>query len=83
RLPLSAGQWFPYVVAGAGGKTYDFDLNDRETDFAGNFGGGIEYRFARWGIQAEVRDVVSKFERFGVNETQHDIAWTAGLTLSF
>jgi hypothetical protein len=29
------------------------------------------------------RDVVSSFDRFGVDRTQHDIIWTAGLTVSF
>jgi hypothetical protein len=86
RLPLSAGDgptWFPYLVGGLGGKTYDFELNDTETDFAGNFGGGIEYRFNRVGLQAEVRDIISSFERFGIDETQHDVVWTAGITMSF
>jgi hypothetical protein len=87
RLPLSAGNrrdtLFPYVVGGLGAKTYDFDRNGTETDFAGSFGGGLEYRFARWGIQAEVRDVVSKFDRFGADRVQHDFVWTGGITLSF
>lgn len=86
RLPLSVGgraTWFPYVVGGLGGKTYDFEDADTETDFAGNFGGGIEYRFNQVGLQAEVRDVVSSFERFGIDEVQHDVVWTAGITLSF
>jgi hypothetical protein len=86
RLPLAAANgrdvWFPYVVGGLGGKTYAFDAG-RETDFAGNFGGGLEYRFDRWGIQAEVRDIVTKFDRFGVDRVQHDLVWTAGITLSF
>jgi hypothetical protein len=47
------GTLFPYIVAGLGGKTYDFDRQGTETDFAGNFGAGVEYRFARWGVQAE------------------------------
>lgn len=86
RLPMAAPNgrdtWFPYLVGGAGGKTYDFDTLGTETDFAGSFGAGIEYRFAQWGIQAEVRDIVTSFERFGVDETQHDVVWTAGITWS-
>jgi hypothetical protein len=88
RLPLTAGEgttWFPYLVGGAGAKTYDFEQSETETetDFAGNFGGGIEYRFSRVGMQAEVRDIVSSFERFDIDEIQHDVVWTAGITLSF
>lgn len=87
RLPFQVrnglDSWFPYLVGGAGGKTYDFDRMDSETDFVGSFGGGVEYRFRRWGIQAEVRDLVSKFERFGFDKTQHDIVYTGGMTLSF
>lgn len=88
RLPLTVGNghtWFPYVVGGAGGKTYDFEEEgmESETDFAGNFGGGIEYRIKQVGLQAEVRDIVSSFERFEIDETQHDVVWTAGITLSF
>jgi len=87
RYPLSTGNgrdtWFPYLVGGLGGKTYSFDGAGRETDFAGNVGAGIEYRFGRWGIQAEVRDIISTFDRFGVDKTQHDVVWTGGITLSF
>lgn len=87
RMPLPAGNgrdsWAPYLVGGLGGKTYDFDELGTETDFAGQFGAGIEYRLGRWGIQAEVRDLVSNFDRFGVDKTQHDIVWTGGLTFSF
>lgn len=88
RLPFQVrrnGQdsWFPYVLGGAGGKTYDFDRMDSETDFVGSFGGGIEYRFRRWGLQAEVRDLVSQFEHFGLDQTQHDVVYTGGITLSF
>ncbi|MBI4539181.1 MAG: outer membrane beta-barrel protein [Gemmatimonadetes bacterium] len=87
RLPLTAGQsswWYPYVVGGLGGKTYDFDRLDTETDFAGNFGGGIEFRVNRyWGIQAEARDFVSSFDRLGIDSTQHDVVYTGGISLTF
>jgi hypothetical protein len=87
RLPRAAvdgrDSWFPYLVGGVGGKTYRFDTLEQESDFAGNVGAGLEYRLARWGLQAEVRDLVSRFDRFGVAKTQHDVVWTAGLTLSF
>jgi hypothetical protein len=80
--PNGRDAWFPYLVGGLGAKTYAFDAG-RETDFAGSFGGGLEYRLARWGIQAEVRDIVTRFDRFDVDKVQHDVVWTAGLTLSF
>ena len=34
-------------------------------------------------IRAEGRDVVYKFDRYGFDKTQHDIAWQGGVTLSF
>lgn len=89
RLPFeagAAGTLFPYIVGGLGGKTYDFETLSTETDFAGNFGAGLEYRpgaDGRWGIQAEVRDIVSSFDRLGVDRTQHDLVWTGGITLNF
>jgi hypothetical protein len=87
RLPFSTANgrdtWFPYLLGGLGGKTYDFDQAGTETDFAGNVGAGIEYRIGRWGVQAEVRDIISTFDRFGIDKTQHDVVWTGGITLSF
>ncbi|MBI4409535.1 MAG: outer membrane beta-barrel protein [Gemmatimonadetes bacterium] len=87
RLPISTtpgtGWFFPYLVGGLGAKTYDFDAADAETDFAGNFGVGFEYRFGRWGFQVEGRDFVSKFDHFGVDQTQHDLVYTGGISLSF
>src|SRR2546425_1035587 len=50
---------------------------------AGTFGAGLEYSFGRVGVRAEGRDFVYKFDRFGFDKTQHDIAWQGGLTLSF
>lgn len=87
RLPIVAGSgWLvPYIVGGLGAKTYDFKGVDSETEFVGSFGGGVEYRFpsSRWGINLEARDFVSSFESFGIDETQHDVVWTGGITLSF
>ena len=51
--------------------------------FAGNYGVGFEYRFRHVGVRAEGRDFVYKFDRYGFDKTQHDIAWQGGLTLSF
>lgn len=89
RLPLPATQevsFFPYILGGLGGKTYDFETLSTETDFAGNFGLGVEARFGengRWGINTEVRDIVSSFDRFGADETLHDVIWTGGISLNF
>jgi len=70
-------------LAGDPAKTYDFDRIDSETDFAGSFGGGIEYRLGRLGLQAEVRDFVSQFDQFGFDDTQHDVVYTGGVTLNY
>jgi outer membrane protein W len=88
RFPFQVGTgWLsPYVLGGLGAKTYSFENLDTETDFAGNFGGGAEYRFdptSRWGVFTEVKSYVSEFERFGVSDTQWDVAWTGGISLNF
>jgi len=88
RFPLQvADTWLsPYVLGGVGGKTYDFNTLGNATDFAGNFGGGVELRVGpenRWGIFSEFRSFVSDFDRFGVSDTQWDLAWTGGISLSF
>lgn len=87
RLPRSVGNdrdsWFPYLVGGVGGKSYNFAESGSGTDLAGTVGAGIEYRFRRWGIQTEVRDLISRFDRLGIEGTQNDIVWTTGLTVSF
>jgi hypothetical protein len=88
RYPIDVGAgWLsPYAIGGLGGKTHDFSGRGTETDFAGNFGAGLEYRFgptSRWGIYSEVRDFVSRFERYGIRDTQHDVVWTGGVSLNF
>jgi len=89
RLPLPATaniSFFPYLLGGLGAKTYDFETLGTETDFAGNFGAGLEFRFGetgRWGINTEIRDFVSNFDRAGFDRTLHDVVWTGGLTLNF
>jgi hypothetical protein len=35
------------------------------------------------GLQAEVRDVVSQFDHFGFDKTQHDLVYSGGLTLTY
>lgn len=89
RLPLPGTEqvsWFPYIVGGLGGKTYDFQTRTTDTDFTGNFGAGVELRFGemgRWGINTEVRDFVSNFDRFGFDRTQNDVVWTGGISVNF
>ncbi len=86
RYPLQAGAGTvsPYVVGGAGAiSLHQLESDSTWTKFAGNVGAGLEYRFGRWGIRAEGRDYVYKFDRYGFDKTQHDIAWQGGVTLSF
>ena len=86
RYPLAAGAStiVPYVVAGAGAiSVHQLASDSTWTKFAGNFGAGLEYRFSRIGFRAEGRDYVYKFDRYGFDRTQHDIAWQGGVTVSF
>lgn len=86
RYPLAAGAgtFIPYVLGGAGAiSVHQLGSDSTWTKFAGNFGAGIEYRFSRIGVRAEGRDYVYKFDRYGFDKTQHDIAWQGGVTLSF
>lgn len=86
RYPLTAGAGtvIPYVLGGAGAiSVHQLGSDSTWTKFAGNFGAGIEYRFSRIGFRAEGRDYVYKFDRYGFDKTQHDIAWQGGVTVSF
>lgn len=86
RYPLAAGAgtFIPYVLGGAGAiSVHQLGSDSTWTKFAGNFGGGIEYRFSRIGLRAEGRDYVYKFDRYGFDRTQHDVAWQGGVTVSF
>ncbi len=86
RYPLAAGSatFIPYVLGGAGAiSVHQLGSDSTWTKFAGNFGAGIEYRFSRIGVRAEGRDYVYKFDRYGFDKTQHDIAWQGGVTVSF
>jgi hypothetical protein len=86
RYPLEAGSATvtPYVLGGAGAiSVHQLGADSTWSKFAGNFGAGLEYSFGRVGIRAEGRDFVYKFDRFGFDKTQHDIAWQGGVTLSF
>lgn len=86
RYPLAAGAgtFIPYVLGGAGAVSlHQLGSDSTWTKFAGNFGAGMEYRFSRIGVRAEARDYVYKFDRYGYDKTQHDLAWQGGVTLSF
>ena len=86
RYPTGAGSGtvIPYLVGGAGAiSVHQLGADSTWSKFAGNFGAGLEYRFGRLGIRAEGRDYVYKFDRYGFDKTQHDIAWQGGVTLSF
>src|SRR5438874_1926503 len=78
--PAAVHSWSDRVTLGGafGGLSGATNLNP-----AGTFGAGLEYRFGRVGIRAEGRDFVYKFDRYGFDKTQHDIAWQGGLTLTF
>jgi hypothetical protein len=86
RYPARAGSGTvsPYLLGGVGAiSVHQLDADSTWSKFAGNFGAGLEYRFSRLGIRAEGRDYVYKFDRFGFDKTQHDIAWQGGVTVSF
>ena len=86
RYPLRAGSGSvsPYLVGGLGAiSVHQLGSDSTWSKFAGNYGVGFEYRFRHVGVRAEGRDFVYKFDRYGFDKTQHDIAWQGGLTLSF
>src|SRR5437867_1566234 len=85
RYPLQAGTgtFAPYLLGGVGAiGVHQLESDSTWSKFAGNFGAGLEYRFSRFGIRAEGRDYVYKFDRYGFDRTQHDIAWQGGVTVS-
>jgi len=56
RYPLTAGASTvtPYILGGAGAiSVHQLASDSTWTKFAGNFGGGIEYRFGRLGVRAK------------------------------
>src|SRR5213593_1710582 len=86
RYPVAAGSStiVPYVLGGAGAiSLHQLDSDSTWTKFAGNYGAGIEFRLSRVGFRVEGRDYVYKFDRYGFDKTQHDIAWQGGVTVSF
>jgi hypothetical protein len=86
RYPLRAGSGTlsPYAVGGAGGiSVHQLGSDSTWSKPAANFGVGVEYRLKRLGFRAEGRDFVYTFDRYGIDRTQHDVAWQGGVTLSF
>ena len=89
RMPVPGGDnmsWFPYLLGGVGGKTYDFSTLESETDLTGNVGLGLELRFGqdgRWGVHTEVRDYISNLTVAELDETIHDVIWTGGISINF
>lgn len=57
-------RFVPYVTAGAGGLTMleeaELGVDDAETFFTSNAGGGVKWHFGRWGVRADYRFVAIK-----------------------
>lgn len=83
----------PFVEAGAGAIRYEVrtgPLTTNATNFAGNFGGGLDLNFNRnIGVRAQVKDYVGKFDfkqatRFNLeSKVAHNVAFSLGLNLGF
>jgi opacity protein-like surface antigen len=77
----------PFIVAGVGARSYDFEGADLKTDFMWNAGAGLDVALTRnVGIRLEARDYMSLFDPMidGLDdELQHDIVLTAGLSFTF
>lgn len=85
----SYGRLQPFLLAGAGVKSYDFDIADTKQvrDFEMNFGAGLNLKVVdNVAITVQARDFVSTFSSslFDVpNEKQNDLLFAGGLTFSF
>lgn len=77
----------PFVLAGIGGKTYDLEGLDAETDLMWNVGAGLDLQFhPRAALRLEARDYMSLFDpEAGTadEELQHDLGLTAGFRFAF
>lgn len=79
----------PFVIAGAGVKSYDFDIPDTKTrkNYEYNVGAGVNVEVVKnIAFTVQARDLYSSFSSslYGVpNETQNDIFVAAGLTVNF
>jgi len=96
RLPVASSLGTgisPFVEVGAGAIRYEVragPLTSNATNFAGNFGGGIDLQLNRSiAIRGAVKDYVGKFDfqeatSFDLNSrVAHNVAFTLGLTLGF
>lgn len=82
QTPMAMKSLAPYALAGIGAvKVSDKGADSSFTNFGGNLGLGVGYKLGRWGLRAEGRDVIYKFDHFGYNKTQNDLLWQAGVTL--
>jgi hypothetical protein len=72
----------PYLLAGLGAiRVSDKGSDSSFTNVAGNLGLGVGYSLGKFGLRAEGRDLIYKFDHFGYNKTQNDFLWQAGVTL--
>jgi OmpA-OmpF porin, OOP family len=68
----------PYLAAGIGGITLDPDVEKNDTDFLMNYGGGLKYFITDSTIlRGDVRHIMT------LDETHHNLAYSAGLTFLF
>lgn len=82
RQEMPGTKILPYVLAGVGAvRVQDKGTDSTFSRFAGNFGVGLGYRLGRFGLRAEGRNLIYKFDRFGYSKTQNDLLWQAGLTV--
>jgi len=86
RYPFASGV-APYVFGGGGAVTSKRrdapDAPDNSfTKGAGKFGLGVAYEIPRShvGVYAESATWVYKWDRFGFNQTQFDMAWSGGVS---
>ena len=84
-------QWrvAPFLVAGAGVKSYDFDMPGAQSkeNYEYNFGAGLDLELSRnLALNLQARDMYSTFTSglYGVkNEIQNDLFVAAGLSIKF
>ena len=82
REEMPGTKILPYVLAGVGAvRVQDKGTDSTFSRFAGNSGVGVGYRLGRFGLRAEGRNLIYKFDRFGYSKTQNDLLWQAGLTV--
>jgi hypothetical protein len=83
----------PFIEAGAGAIRFEVrtgPLKANATNFAGNFGGGLDLQLNRSiGVRGQVKDYVAKFDfdeasDFGLDsKLAHNWSFNVGLTLAF